>query len=147
MDKKMGNLPLAKMLSTMYRIYSQYMADVIKTYGINLTDLSIIMGLNTLPGYSLNAFAKSKRINKAILSKALKKLQADGLVLQKADDCHKQRYKLFLTPKGQELVPKLKKQLDVYENAVLADMSEEERNSLKSLLERVFELEVLVYDG
>lgn len=133
---------LAKMLSTMNRVYTQHMTEQIQPYGINLTDLSIILGLDQTPGVSLNAFALEKKINKAILSKALKKLQANQFVRLEHDPDHKQRYKLYITDKAKRLVPKLRKHINAYQQEVLSSLSTTERQQLLSLFNKVYRQEL-----
>lgn len=133
---------LAKMLTTMNRVYTQHMTEQIQAFGINLTDLSIILGLDQTPGVSLNAFALEKKINKAILSKELKKLQANDFVRLEHDPEHKQRYKLYITDKAKRLVPKLRKHINAYQQEVLKCLSTKEQQSLLRLFNRVYQQEL-----
>lgn len=134
---------LAKMLTTMYRIYSQHMSVKLAPFGINLTDLAIIMSLSRHPGQSLNTLAKHKRINKAILSKNLKKLEKDGLIELQTDTEHKQRFKIFITPKTKKLVPKLRKILDAYENIMFDDVAKTNIESFRKTFEKLYRKEII----
>jgi DNA-binding MarR family transcriptional regulator len=133
---------LAKMLTTMHRIYSQHMTTLIAPYGINLTDLAIIMSLYASPGRSLNTIAKYKKINKAILSKSLKKLENDDLVTLKNDPNHKQRFNIYITPKAKKLVPKLRKMLDEYEASILSDLTQTNKNIFLKTFQNLYKKEV-----
>lgn len=133
---------LAKMLSTMNRIYSQHMSAEIQPFNMNMTHIAIILGLDSTPGVSLNSFAIEKKINKAILSKAIKKLQESGLVILKPDSEHKQRYKIYLSQKSQAIVPKLRTFISAYEEKALTNLSAQEKNTLLTLLNKVYAQEI-----
>ena len=136
---KSDNVPsLAKMISTMSRIYHQQMLNKISPYDLNMTHFAIIMGLHATPGVSLNVFSQDKKINKAILSKALKKLQSQGLVELKKDKEHKQKYKIYITEEAQALVLPFRKALRAYEKSTLSGLDAQEQKVLLSLLAKVY---------
>lgn len=130
---------LAKMISTMYRVYSQHMTTKIKPYDLNMTDFSIIMGLHATPGASLNSFSHEKKINKAILSKALKKLKAKGLVRLERDADHKQKYKIYITEDARKIVPTYKRYLRKCESDTLQRLIPSEKETLLTLLAKVYD--------
>jgi DNA-binding MarR family transcriptional regulator len=142
MSKLTQKPSLAKMISTMNRIYNQHMAANIGIYDLNMTHLSIIMGLYDQPGTSLNIFSQEKKINKAILSKALKVLQARGLVTLEKDENHKQKFKIYITDEAKELVPILRRSLRHYEKISLSPLSVNERETFLTLFEKVFNHEI-----
>ena len=118
------------------------MSEQIAKYNINMTDLAIIMSLDAKPGASLNTMAKVKKINKAVLSKSLKKLQKADLIDLQADEHHKQKYNIYLTDESKKMVPKLRKSLTSYEEKALIALNEKEREQLKELLAKVYKQEV-----
>ena len=107
-----------------------------------MTDFAIIMGLRYSPGASLNAFSAEKKINKAILSKAVKKLQANGLVILEKDPAHKQRYQLYITEEAKKLIPRFRSFLNAYEAAALQSLNDTEKRTLLDLLIKVYQQEI-----
>lgn len=133
---------LAKMLTTMYRIYSQHMSAKIGHLGLNLTDLAIIMSLSRSPGRSLNGLAKHKRINKAILSKSLKKLEKEGLIDLEKDEDHKQRFKIFLSAKAKKLVPQIRTYINEYEALMFDGEVKTNVEAFRKMFEKLYKKEV-----
>lgn len=142
MNNNKAKPSLAKMLTTMYRIYSQHMSAKIAPFGLNLTDLAIIMSLYRCPGRSLNTLAKHKKINKAILSKSLKKLEKDGLIVLEKDEEHKQRFKIYISAKAKKLVPKLKQHIDNYEALMFDDVAKTNVDAFRKTFEKLYKKEV-----
>ena len=142
MDHPDDLLYLAKKLSTMHRIYAQHITHMISPYGLGLVDLAIILGLHRAPGVSLNTFSQKKRINKAILSKGIKKLRSQDYIDLEKDPQHKQKYKLYLTDKAKDLVPILRGFVTNYEEKALQSLSKSEQHTFIALLDKVHKQEV-----
>lgn len=96
-----------------------------------MRELSIRDGI-----YQLD-LAESTHLKPPTVSVTLSKLEADGIVLRTVDPMDLRATKVYLTEKGHEKNAKLHECISNADKIALAGLSEEETETLLSLLERV----------
>ena len=64
------------------------------------------------------------------------------MVKLEVDDHHKQRFKLYLTEKAEEIVPPLRQVMTDYEKKALAALNAAERQQFLGFLNRVYQQEI-----
>ena len=76
-------------------------------------------------------------VDEALAVRTMKKLQEQGFVERKKSEAHGRSYAIYLTEKGEETIPKMRKALTVWWSQVLSVLSEEEQQLMVSGLEKM----------
>ncbi len=79
--------------------------------------------------------SQSLLIDKTTVAKALKKLEANKLIMRKTDPRDKRRVKVYLTSKGKEAYENIKNVYDTIEKKLLSQLSEEKTDMFISFIE------------
>jgi DNA-binding MarR family transcriptional regulator len=89
------------------------------------------------PGIIQEKVAEMIKVDRTTAARAIQKLELSGFIEKKDDEQNKKIKKLFPTEKGKKVYPFIKREND-YSNAVaLAGFSEDETDTIFSLLQRV----------
>ena len=79
--------------------------------------------------------------NKATVAKALKKLEETGYITREVNKNNRRKYILKLTKKGEETVPKLRKELNYWVDSVgINDLSDETMVKLRDVARKSYKL-------
>lgn len=127
----------SKYVSITYRQYQHYMREKLKKYKIGNSDYPILLCLSNNTGICQNEVSRLTKLNKSLTSKGVKKLIENGYLSQKEDTHHRQKQKLFLTPKGTEIVPDLKDIIICWEKIIFKDLIDSEIKILYKIIEKV----------
>lgn len=89
------------------------------------------------PGIIQEKLAEMIKIDRTTASRAIKKLEINGFIERRDDEHNKKIKKLFLTEKGKNIYPLIKRENDHSNSVALADFSEREVETIYFLLQRV----------
>jgi DNA-binding MarR family transcriptional regulator len=84
-------------------------------------------------------------MDKALISRVLSKLSADGFIAQKNEGDRIRLLRWYLTEDGKDLVAHLRPEWERREDIIQADLSSEERRILKKMLHRMFDASERLY--
>ncbi len=128
---------LSKYISITYRQYQHYMREELKKYKIGNSEYPILLCLNNNPGICQNEVSRLTKLNKSLTSRGVKKLIEYEYLYQEDDLHHKQKQKLFLTKRGEQLIPDLKKIITHWKEIILKDLSDSEIETLYRVMEKI----------
>lgn len=89
------------------------------------------------PGIILEDLANIIKIDKATASRALQKLEKNGFIERKNDEINKKIKKLYLSEKGKEIYPFIKRENEYSNNKALQGLTNAEKDQIKKLLSKV----------
>lgn len=89
------------------------------------------------PGIIQEKLAEMIKVDRTTASRAIQKLEAQGLIHKKDDETNKKIKRLYATDKGEQTYPFLKREGDYSNGVALAGLSTEETDNLFELLQRV----------
>ncbi|WP_075980776.1 MarR family winged helix-turn-helix transcriptional regulator [Bacillus massilinigeriensis] len=89
------------------------------------------------PGIIQEKLAEMIKVDRTTASRAIKKLEINGLIQKKDDPHNKKIKKLFPTEKGKDVYPFIKRENDYSNLVALSGLSESESENLFHLLQRV----------
>jgi DNA-binding MarR family transcriptional regulator len=112
---------------------------MLEPYGIVGCQYLFLMTLFKQDGASQEKISDNLKIDKTTTAKAIKKLEDNGYVKRVVDSADKRAYKVFLTQKAQDIMPKIYETMKNWESMVLSDVSEEEYLALEKLLNKMAE--------
>jgi DNA-binding MarR family transcriptional regulator len=100
---------VAAMVSFTYRSVQKYFAKELSQYHIGWGHYAILMSLYYQEGRSQDSLAQSKGFDKTMIAKSIIRLEEEGIVYREIDPEDKRIKRLYLTEKGKELKPEMKR--------------------------------------
>lgn len=119
------------------RYRRSFAGRMLEPYGVTGCQFPYLLALNRRGGMSQEEISDMLKTDKTSTAKAVKKLEEDGFVVRRTDASDKRTNRVFLTQKGLDTVPHILDTMKKWDEAVLADISEEEYDLLERLLRRM----------
>lgn len=88
---------------------------------------------------TVNELAALVLVNQSTLSKALDRLEAEGLVQRIQDQQQKRKTNVSITTKGQQLIGRLIPIAKEYEQNSFSQLNEKEKSSLREILKKLLD--------
>jgi len=130
-----------KYISAIYRHQQIVINNQLKPYGIGSGQYIFLINIHKNEGMSQKELSKLVTIDKTTTAKAVRKLEDEGYIYREQDEEDKRYHKLYLTQKGKDFIPTLKKILRSNTENLSSGMSEKQHDqtieSLKLMLENV----------
>ncbi|MCM1988714.1 MarR family winged helix-turn-helix transcriptional regulator [Oceanirhabdus seepicola] len=132
----MNKESLGKYISAIYRNSQSIINKKLEGYDIGSGQYDFLYVISTNEGISQKELSNILKIGKATTAKAVKSLMKSGYVKRERDEKDKRFYKLYLTEKGKEIVPKIESSFKFMIGVFSEGFSDEEyENILQSLKE------------
>lgn len=120
------------------KIYADYCAPVCKMYGINQTELDILMFLRQYPARNTARDIREYRmIKSSLLSVMIEKLIRAGYLLRQNDQSDRRIQRLRLTPRAEHPIRDGISAQARFESAIFGTMASEELRALETLLQKI----------
>jgi DNA-binding MarR family transcriptional regulator len=127
-----------KFISYLHRYGQIYIDNKIAPYGIGSGQFSFLVQLYHEDGVNQECLSNYLKIDKATTTRAIKKLVDEGYVIKKTDEKDRRSYRIFLTDKGKEIEPEMKKIASQWENILFSNLDRPQREEIISSLETMF---------
>ena len=128
---------LGRSVSHLHSHIRVYLQRELEEYGIGSGQYAYLMLLYRYDGSSQDELTEKLRVDKATTTRAIVKLVRTGFVRRMRDTDDRRKFHVFLTKKGWEFRPVLREILDRWTEGLLEGFTEEERESIFILLERL----------
>ncbi|MEG0771751.1 MarR family transcriptional regulator [Clostridium sp.] len=129
--------PLIKFVNTISRITQSYTDEAMAKFNLTTGTYPFLLVLYNNEGINQNEISKELNVDKALSARAIKKLIELQFIEKKNDEKDSRAYKLYLTDKGKEIVPEIKKEILHWISIITADLCTEEKVILGQLLDKV----------
>ena len=116
----MENRVLGRSIAILHRREQKYMIQKMKEYGIGYSSYNFLFYLSAYPGSSQKEMCENMAVDEALAVRTMKKLQEQGLIQRKKGAGNGRSYAISLTPKGEELIPRLRNALAEWWSQVLS---------------------------
>ena len=136
---RMGILPdlLAYHLRCAHVAVFQHFNRTLGVHGISGPQFGTLLLIESNPGVSQSSIAEALRFDRSTLVQIVDRLEDRGLVRREPSAQDRRSHALRLTDDGAAMLDELKALSDEHEGIVAETLSEDERKSLLSLLERL----------
>lgn len=128
---------ISKYCSIFERCSLLYKNNVMKEEGICGSHIVYFFFLNRNPGVIQDEIGKRLFLNKSNVARSLKYLEENKFIYRESDADDKRINHVYLTEKGKSLIPKLKEKIGEFNKIVSEGFTEEELNTLDSMLYRL----------
>lgn len=118
--------------------FRRYSENILKKHDITLVSLRYLVIIKKIEGINLQDVAAQLNVDKAIVTRTIKKLVDLDLVEKRQDKNNSRSYSLHLTKKGYDTVEDIKSIFKDWFYSVTCDFTEEERALYVSFIERVY---------
>ena len=119
------------------RCTTQYRAEALAPLGLKSCHASYLSEICADPGISQDKLASRICINKSNVARQAAILEEDGFITRTPSATDKRIMQLFPTQKALDLLPQITRLLTGLESCLTADMTEEEKDLLENLLQRM----------
>lgn len=134
-----GKPSLTKLANNLYRCTQAYANDVLQKYQLSSGTYPIIFALYNKEGANQNQISKDLNIDKAMVTRAVKKLIEIGYLRKEENSEDSRANRLFLTDLGKEVVPLVRAEMLHWNDMITKDLQEKEEERLLDLLSNVLE--------
>lgn len=136
-EKCKGNKHIGKYISQLYRKGSVFINKEVSEYGIGSGQFMFLLELYINDGKNQEEIAETLKIDKGTTARALKKLEEQGFVTRIKDENDKRSNKIYLNDKAKDVREGVLDVLNDWNKEITKSLTEEEKEMLKSLLEKV----------
>ncbi|WP_243175673.1 MarR family winged helix-turn-helix transcriptional regulator [Clostridium gasigenes] len=137
---------LIKLNNKIFRTTQVYLDKVLKEYELSSGSYPYLLTLGENEGISQNKISKELGHDKAMSARTITKLIKLGYFNRKEDEDDSRAYKLYLTEKGKDVIPKVIDKVRKLIDIITRDLNEEEKittmDSLDKILKNIKNIEI-----
>lgn len=135
----MKNTSVGKTISSIYRHQSIIINNLFKDYEFGSGQYLFLIKINQNEGITQKDLSNLIHIDKANTNRAIKKLEKLGYIETPLEFKNKRNRGYFITSKGKSILKSLTPKLPYITNVLTRNMSESEKETLYSLLDKMEE--------
>ncbi len=131
------DIPLAALISIMYRSNRVYLNHYIEDMQINAGQFPILIELLKIENISQDELANRLCIDKGTIARSLRKMEDVGLIQREISPENRRKYNISLTNKGKELAIKIKARNTKWEKSLYKELNLINENEFKDILKNL----------
>lgn len=122
-----------------FRNTQSYLDKVLKKYDLSSGAYPYLFILEKNEGISQIQISREIGNDKAMSTRTINKLIEGGFLYRKQDEKDNRAYKLYLTPKSKEIIPKIHEEIQILVDLITEDLSKDEMSITMESLKKIFE--------
>jgi len=119
-----------------YRSNLAYMAKELEAYRVGSGQFEFLLFLYHKDGVSQETIAKTLKVSKATIARAIHNLEKEGYVYRERDEKDLRAYKVYLTEKGKEMRSIIFKKQASFMDLLFSDFTFEEKKIFRLLIHK-----------
>jgi DNA-binding MarR family transcriptional regulator len=139
MEEQYVDRLISRLLTMIERQKRVFMGKALEGSGLRGPLYRYLLLLDTNPGATQEFLAERLSIEKGNNARLAKELEDLGLINRSQDSSDRRQYKIYLTDKGKDLLPAIKKALGEWRQALNKGLSLDEQEMVAGLLQRMLE--------
>lgn len=128
---------LTKSISHISKSTQYHMEEVLKPFGLSSGTYPFLLALWQNEGVNLEKISRRVHVDKALSTRNIQKLIELKYLVKLSNPQDSRACRLFLTEKGKEIIPFIKKELQLWIDSITLDLSSEEKDILSIMLEKI----------
>lgn len=128
---------LGRTVTFLYRNRSKFMGERLREYGLSGAMYMMLLHVDLHPGATQDSIATHMYIDKSNVARRIKQLEELGYIRRETDLSDRRQNNLYLTDRGKELLPLIKKYLSQWGRSISEGLTGPEREALLSLLTKM----------
>ena len=146
MDRAFDTRKFVRIQSYGCELYSKTIEDEAIACGLTKPEADVLLFFSNNPEFqSAVDVARYRGVSKAYVSKALVRLADKGYITARVDENDRRFQKIFVTDKAQGVVERLKQAQARFSELILGNLSQEDLETMASLLQKLYECVIKVY--
>lgn len=133
----MTNRKVGKPISIAYKFAMIFFKNRMAELGLNQSHHSVLITLYKDQGISQEKLSRKLSVDKATVTRSIRKLVEDGFIERRQDKDDKRSYLLYVTEKGEQIKPDIEAMFRDWNNIVLEGFSDDEVAHLNGYLDRI----------
>lgn len=125
---------LGRSLTFLLRSRKRFMGEKLGEYGFSGGMYMILLHVDRNPGRSQDSVATNLYLDKCNVARKVKRLEELGYIYRETDQEDRRQNKLFVTERGRELAPTIRRYLGQWGDEVTAGLTAGEKETLITLL-------------
>lgn len=131
---------IGKLIAYINRVNQKGLAKGLKDIGLGSGGHhSCLITVLNCPGLTQEQVTGEVKFDKATTARSVKQLEEAGLIERKVDEKDRRSYRLYPTPQARELEPRLFAVLGETNRKLTQHLSDEEREQLNMLLQKLYD--------
>lgn len=126
-----------KYASILYRISQTYYDEQLTPFHISSGQQFFLLRIHKHPGISQQELAEKGFYDKGTTARAVKKLEKESYIVRKADPNDKRIIRLYVTKKGEELMPIIDEVIASWRGIITDGMSKQEAEAIERGMQRI----------
>ena len=126
-----------KYISRIHRCFRQWQSDKMQSQGINGVQQNYLFHIARHPGISQEQLSGHIMVNKSNVARQLSTLENEGWITRKTSMTDKRVYEVYPTEKTMGLMPEILSLMSQWNELILEDLSEKEKETLLALLPKI----------
>lgn len=131
------DIPLGGLLSFIHRTHHIILNSGLSRYGLGSGQIFVLMHLAKEQDITQETLTRHLHIDKAAIARAVRKLEDSGLIRRTTDPGNRRAVRLFLTKKGEEIVPEIIQIERAWEELALEGLTKTDRDRLSVFLQQI----------
>ncbi|QSZ67805.1 MarR family transcriptional regulator [Methanofollis aquaemaris] len=130
-------VPLGALVSVIHRTHHIIIDERMKRYGLSSGQLFTLIHLAHQQGITQETLARRFHVDKGTVARAVRRLEDTGYIRRTTDPDDRRAVRIFLTEKGEEIVPEIVRIDQEWEEEVCAGLTDEEQKMVRTLLRAI----------
>lgn len=130
---------LGRTLTFLYRHRRKFMTERLRAFGLYGAMYMMVLFVARHPGTTQDSIASHMCVDKSNVARRVKQLEDLGFLRREVDPADRRQNNLFLTEKGETLLPVIRQNLSEWGHSITKDLTAEEREALHDLLGKVMQ--------
>lgn len=126
-----------KYASILYRISQTYYDEQLTPYHISSGQQFFLLRIYQHPGISQQELAEKGFYDKGTTARAVKKLEKENYIVRKVDTYDKRIIRLYVSKKGEELVPIIDEVIANWRGIITDGMSKQEAEAIERGMQKI----------
>ena len=131
------DMPLARLLGIVLQHYYAALNESLHPLGLSAGQVPVILRLACEQNVTQEALARYFHVDKGAVARAARRLELEGFIRREIDHADRRAVRLFLTERGEQIVPELRRLGSAWEAAVMGGLDANEQAAFRSTLARM----------
>ena len=128
---------MMKNIKIISRCLTLYLEDRLRDSGLSGIQATYIPEIIRAPGINQDQLARKLHVNKSNVARQLFMLEENGFILRRRSESDRRSMEVYPTQKALDIEQRIKDANAEWRNRLFADMTDEERELLEEVLERL----------
>lgn len=128
---------IGKHISIAYRFAMVFFKNRMAELGLHQSHHSVLITLYKNEGISQEKLSQLLKVDKATITRSIRKLLEDGFIERRQDKNDKRSYLLYITQKGRDIEPDIENMFREWNEIALQGFSDAEVEQAMTLMERI----------